>query len=30
MAESVAVGNAPIAQGDVEVRARVVLTATVK
>jgi uncharacterized protein YggE len=30
MAESVAVTDAPIAQGEVEVRARVVLTATVK
>ncbi len=30
MAESVAVTGAPIAQGDVEIRARVVLTATVK
>ena len=30
MAESVAVTGAPIAQGDIEIRARVVLTATVK
>jgi uncharacterized protein YggE len=28
--ESMVVSNAPIAQGDVEIRARVVLTATVK